>query len=117
MPELEAHLEHIDVVVIVLDVQNFRHEATSGTWFLPRALATTRRTICTRCAGSKEFFGKILSTPELIRLQSASVRSSAVITMTGIPRQFSKIFRDNLHAIAFEHKRKRESYFALAGQK
>jgi len=35
----------------------------------------------------------------------------------GEPRQFSEIFWNNLHAIAFEHKRKRESYFALAGQK
>src|SRR5580704_2827987 len=84
--QFESHLHHVDVVVVVLDIKDLGHEATSGTFCVLRVFATYPRTIATSWAGSNESFNRIPSTPELRRARSAAVRSRDVITMTGIRR-------------------------------
>src|ERR1700722_3361828 len=73
--QFEPHLQHVDVVVVVLDIKDFGHEATSGTFCDWRVFATYPCTIATSWAGSNESFNRIPSTPELRRARSAAVRS------------------------------------------
>src|SRR5262249_20373103 len=84
LKHVKTHLQHVNVVVVVLDIKDLGHEAASGTSCDRRMSVTRRRTMSMSWAGLKEFFKRIVSTPEFSRARSAAVRSRAVITITGM---------------------------------
>src|SRR5215469_7504130 len=75
LQQLKAHFKHVDIVVVIFDVKNSGHDVASDTLCDLRFSATTRRTVSTSCAGVKESFANMSSTPELRRARSAAVRS------------------------------------------
>src|SRR5262245_16930740 len=85
--QLEPHLEHIDVVVVVLDVEHFGHDAASIPLLTKGLLCTSRRMRSTRSAGRKVSLTSTDCTPEFNRSRSLASRSRAVMTMTGMSRQ------------------------------
>src|SRR5262245_48118388 len=85
--QLEPHLEHVDVVIVVFDIENLGHDAASillTTGGLPCA---TRRMRSTRSAARNVSLTNTVCTPELSRSRSLASRSRAVMTTTGISRQ------------------------------
>src|SRR6516162_7260867 len=61
--QLEPHLEHEDVVVVVLDVKHFGHDAASIPLLTAGALYTSRRMRSTRSAGWKRSLTSTNCTP------------------------------------------------------
>jgi hypothetical protein len=86
--QLEPHLEHVDVVVVIFDVKHFGHDAAS-TPRVTGMLRMIRRMCSTRSAGWNLSLTNTDCTPEFSRARSFASRSSEVITMTGMSRQAS----------------------------
>src|SRR5262249_53847530 len=84
--QLETHLEHVDVVVVVLHVQDPNHEAASGTCCNRLDLAAASRTRSTRLAGLNVFFIRTVSLPPFTRARASAAKSRAVMTITGMRR-------------------------------
>src|SRR5712691_4096957 len=85
--QLQPHLEHVDVVVVVFDVKNLDHDAVSILLMTGGLLCTSRRMRSTRSAGRNMSLTRTDCTPEFRRSRSLASRSRAVMTMTGISRQ------------------------------
>src|SRR5262249_31383996 len=85
--QLEPHLEHVDVVVVVFDVKHFGHEAGSVPLLTAVRVWASRRMRSTRSAGCEVSLTSTDWTREFNRSWSLAWRSSAVITMTGMSRQ------------------------------
>src|SRR3984893_5625100 len=85
--QLEPHLEHIDVVVVVFDVKHFGHDAASILLTTAGLLCTSRRMRSTRSAGRNLSLTSTDCTPEFNRARSLASRSREVMTMTGMSRQ------------------------------
>src|SRR5262249_13595961 len=85
--QLEPHLEHEDVVVIVFDVKHFGHDAASISLLTAGLLCTSRRMRSTRSAGRNLSLTSTNWTPAFSRSRSLASRSSKVMTMTGMSRQ------------------------------
>src|SRR2546423_711673 len=85
--QLEPHLEHIDVVVVVFDVKHFGHDAASIPLMTSGFFCTSRRMRSTRSAGRNLSLTSTNWTPAFNRSRSLASRSSEVITMTGMSRQ------------------------------
>src|SRR6266480_1416980 len=85
--QLEPHLEHIDVVVVVFDVKHFGHDAASIPLMTSGLFCTSRRMRSTRSAGRNLSLTSTNWTPAFNRSRSFASRSSEVITMTGMSRQ------------------------------
>src|SRR5712691_6307242 len=83
--QLEAHLEHIDVVVVVFDVEHSGHDAAS-IWLITGGgfRCANRRMQSTRSAGRNCSLTSTDCTPEFSRSRSFASRSSEVMTMTGM---------------------------------
>src|SRR5262249_27438343 len=81
--QLEPHLEHVDVVVVVFDVEDSYHGTRSrgGAW---PGSEIRRRMRSTSSAGRNVSLSSTVWTPEFSRSRSAAVRSRAVTTMTGM---------------------------------
>src|SRR5262245_8999487 len=84
--QLEPHLEHVDVVVIVFDIENLGHDAASISLLTGGLLCTTRRMRSTRSAARNVSLTSTVCTPEFNRSRSLASRSRAVMTTTGISR-------------------------------
>src|SRR5262245_59193074 len=84
--QLEPHLEHVDVVIIVFDVQYLGHDAASIPLLTGGLLCTTRRMRSTRSAARNVSLTNTVCTPEFNLSRSLASRSRAVITTTGISR-------------------------------
>src|SRR6516164_2878029 len=84
--QLEPHLEHIDVVVVVFDVKHFGHDAASIPLRAGGLLCTSRRMRSTRSAGWNLSLTSTNWTPAFNRSRSLALRSSEVMTITGISR-------------------------------
>src|SRR5262245_6954383 len=82
--QLEPHLEHVDVVVIVFDIKNLGHDTASISLLTGGLLCTTRRMRSTRSAARNVSLTSTVCTPEFNRSRSLASRSRAVITTTGI---------------------------------
>src|SRR6516162_1270280 len=85
--QLEPHLEHEDIVVVVFDVKQFGHDAASISVLTGDLLCTSRRMRSTRSAGRNRSLTSTDCTPEFSRARSLASRSSEVMTMTGMSRQ------------------------------
>src|SRR5215471_7988624 len=85
--QLEPHLEHEDVVVVVFHVKHFGHDAASISWLTGGLLCTNRRMRSTRSAGRNLSLTSTNWTPAFNRSRSLASRSSEVMTMTGMFRQ------------------------------
>src|SRR6266498_3073181 len=85
--QLEPHLEHEDVVVVVFDVKHFGHDAASIPLLTAGILCTSRRMRSTRSAGRNRSLTSTNWTPAFNRSRSLASRSSEVMTMTGMSRQ------------------------------
>src|SRR5262249_78412 len=85
--QLEPHLEHEDVVVVVFHVKHFGHDAASISLLTGGLLCTNRRMRSTRSAGRNFSFTSTNWTPAFNRSRSLASRSSEVMTMTGMSRQ------------------------------
>src|SRR5262249_33952184 len=85
--QLEPHHEHEDVVVIVLDVKHFGHDAASISLLTAVLLCTSRRMRSTSSAGWNLSLTSTDCTPEFNLARSLASRSSEVMTMTGMSRQ------------------------------
>src|SRR5262245_27219708 len=86
--QLEPHLEHKDVVVVIFDVKYFGHDAASIPLLTAGFVCTSRRMRSTRSAGRNLSLTSTDCTPEFNRSRSLASSSRAVITMTGISRQW-----------------------------
>src|SRR6266700_1723866 len=84
--QLESHLEHIDVVVVVFDVKHFGHDAASIP-LMTSGFFCTSRMRSTRSAGRNLSLTSTNCTPAFNRSRSLASRSRAVMTMTGMSRQ------------------------------
>src|SRR5262249_29897550 len=82
--QLEPHLEHKDVVVVVFDVKYFGHDAASIPLLTAGFVCTSRRMCSTRSAGRNLSLTSTDCTPEFNRSRSFALRSRAVMTMTGM---------------------------------
>src|SRR6266540_488084 len=82
--QLESHLEHIDVVVVV---KHFGHDAASIPLMTSGFFCTSRRMRLTRSAGRNLSLTNTNWTPAFKRSRSFASKSSEVITMTGMSRQ------------------------------
>src|SRR5262249_42801940 len=83
--QLEPHLEHINVVVVVFDVKHFGPDAASIPLLTDADFfCTSQRTRSTRSAGWNLSLTSTNWTPAFNRSRSLASRSSAVITMTGM---------------------------------
>src|SRR6516165_10878829 len=85
--QLEPHLEHEDVVVVVFHVKHFGHDAASIPLITSGFFCASRRMRSTRSAGRNLSLTSTDCTPELSRARSLASRSSEVMTMTGMSRQ------------------------------
>src|SRR5215470_17229954 len=85
--QLEPHLEHEDVVVVVFHVKHFGHDAASSSLLMAGLLCTSRRMRSTSSAGCNLSLTSTDCTPEFSRARSLASRSSEVMTMTGMSRQ------------------------------
>src|SRR5262249_48937566 len=85
--ELEPHLEHVDVVVVVFDVENLDHDAAPMALTPAGWPCTSRRMRSTSSAGRKVSLTRTDCTPEFRRARSSASRSREVTTMTGMSRQ------------------------------
>src|SRR5215471_1687944 len=85
--QLESHLEHEDVVVVVFHVKYFGHDAASISLLTGGLLCTNRRMRSTRSAGRNLSLTSTNWTPAFNRSRSLASRSSEVMTMTGMSRQ------------------------------
>src|SRR5262245_39718150 len=85
--QLEPHLEHEDVVVVVFDVKHFGHDAASISLLTAGLLCTSRRMRSTRSTGLNLSLTSTDWTPEFSRSRSFASRSRAVMTMTGMSCQ------------------------------
>src|SRR5215471_4578390 len=85
--ELEPHLEHEDVVVVIFDVKHFGHDAASILLITSGFFCASRRMRSTRSAGRNLSFTNTNWTPAFNRSRSLASRSSEVMTMTGMSRQ------------------------------
>src|SRR5215469_5986095 len=85
--QLEPHLEHEDVVVVVFHVKHFGHDAASISALTGDLLCTNRRMRSTRSAGRNLSLTSTDCTPEFNLARSLASRSSEVMTMTGMSRQ------------------------------
>src|SRR5262245_14888014 len=85
--QLEPHLEHEDVVVVVFHVKYFGHDAASISLLAGGLLCTNRRMRSTRSAGRNLSLTSTNWTPAFNRSRSLASRSSEVMTMTGMSRQ------------------------------
>src|SRR6266700_7431297 len=74
--QLEPHLEHIDVVVVVFDVKHFGHDAASIPLLTAGILCTSRRMRSTRSAGRNRSLTSTNWTPAFNRSRSLASRSS-----------------------------------------
>src|SRR5262245_66466277 len=84
--QLEPHLEHEDVVVVVFHVKHFGHDAASISLLTAGLLCTSRRMRSTRSAGRNLSLTSTDCTPEFNRARSLASRSSEVMTITGMSR-------------------------------
>src|SRR5262245_60446762 len=84
--QLEPHLEHIDIVFVVIDVMQFRHDAASISVPLETLTWLSCRMRSTRSAGLNRSLTSTDCTPKLNRLRSSASRSRDVMTMTGMSR-------------------------------
>src|SRR5262245_49797316 len=84
--QLEPHLEHVDVVIIVFDIENLGHDAASILLVTGGWLCTTRRMRSTRSAARNVSLTSTVCTPEFNLSRSLASRSRAVMTTTGIFR-------------------------------
>src|SRR5262245_58408144 len=87
LEQLEPHLEHVDVVVVVFDLENLDHDAASMALRTAGLPCTRRRMRSTSSAGRKVSLTRTDCTPEFRRARSSASRSRAVTTITGISRQ------------------------------
>src|SRR5262249_58394094 len=78
--QLEAHLEHEDVVVVVFDVKHFGHDAASIPLITSGFFCTSRRMRSTRSAGRNISLTSTDCTPEFNRARSLASRARAVMT-------------------------------------
>src|SRR5262249_42616008 len=85
--QLEPHLEHEDIVVVVFDVKQFGHDAASISLLTAGFLCTSRRMRSTKSAGWNCSLTSTHWTPAFNRSRSLASRSRAVMTMTGMSRQ------------------------------
>src|SRR5262249_23447444 len=85
--QLEPHLEHEDVVVVVFDVKNFGHDDASIPPMTSGFFCASRRIRSTRSAGRNLSLTSTDCTPAFNLARSLASRSSAVMTMTGMSRQ------------------------------
>src|SRR6516162_9084668 len=85
--QLEPHLEHEDVVVVVFHVKHFGHDAASISVLTTGLLCTSRRMRSTRSAGWNLSLTSTDCTPEFNLARFLASRSSEVMTMTGMARQ------------------------------
>src|SRR5437868_7051439 len=85
--QLEPHLEHIDVVVVVFDVKHFGHDAAFIPLRTGGLLCTSWRMRSTRSAGWNFSLTSTNCTPVFNLSRSFASRSSEVITMTGMSLQ------------------------------
>src|SRR5215216_1314912 len=74
--QLEPHLEHIDVVVVVFDVKHFGHDAASIPLMTSGFFCTSRRMRSTRSAGRNLSLTSTNCTPAFNRSRSFASRSS-----------------------------------------
>src|SRR5258708_33697267 len=84
--QLEPHLEHKDVVVVVFDVEHFGHDAASIPLRTSRFFCTSRRMPSTRSAGWHLSLTNTNCTPAFNRSRPFASRSIAVTTTTAISR-------------------------------
>src|SRR5260370_28365684 len=84
--QLEPHLEHEDVVVVVFDVKHFSHDAASILLTTGGLLCTSWRMRSTRSAGWNLSLTSTNWTPAFNRSRSLALRSSEVMTMTRMSR-------------------------------
>src|SRR5262249_28880042 len=85
--QLEPHLEHEDVVVVVFHVKHFGHDAASISLLTAGLLCTSRRMRSTKSAGRNLSLTSTNCTPAFNLARSLASRSSEVMTMTGMSRQ------------------------------
>src|SRR5262245_13018843 len=85
--QLEPHLEHEDVVVVVFHVKHFGHDPGSIPLITSGFFCASRRMRSTRSAGRNLSLTSTDCTPEFSRARSLASRSRAVMTMTGMSRQ------------------------------
>src|SRR5260370_37835190 len=114
--QLEPHLEHIDVVVVVFDVKHFGHDAASIPLLTAGVLCTSRRMRSTRSAGRNRSLTSTNWTPALNRSRSLASRSRAVMTMTGMscqPASFCKA-GDDRKAVHLQHHQIEQDHVGLA---
>src|SRR5215510_1287212 len=83
--QLESHLEHEDVVVVVFHVKYFGHDAASISLLTGGLLCTNRRMRSTRSAGRNLSLTSTNWTPAFNRSRSLASRSSEVMTTTAKP--------------------------------
>src|SRR5215831_13403790 len=91
--QLQPHLEHENVIVVVFDVKHSGHDAASIPLPMVGFVCTSRRTRSTRSAGRNLSLTSTDCTPEFSRSRSLASRSRAVMTMTGMscqPASFCK---------------------------
>src|SRR5262245_23949503 len=84
--QLEPHLEHVDVVVVVFDIENLGHDAASIPLVTGGGFCTTRRMRSTRSVARNVSLTSTVCTPEFNLSRSLASRSRAVMTTTGISR-------------------------------
>src|SRR5262249_25350768 len=87
--QLEPHLEHKDVVVVVFDVKYFGHDAASIPLLTAGFVCTSRRIRSTSSAGRNLSLTSTDCRPEFNRSRSFALRSRAVMTITGMSCQMA----------------------------
>src|SRR5262245_21807557 len=85
--QLEPHLEHVDVVVVVFDVEDLDHDAASIALATGALAWSSRRMRSTSSVGRNISLTSTDCTPEFNRSRSLASRSREVMTMTGMSRQ------------------------------
>src|SRR5262245_8933974 len=87
--QLEPHLEHEDVVVVVFHVKHFGHDAASISLLTAGLLRRTRLMRCTSSAVWNLSFTSTHWPPAFNRSWSLASRSGEVMAMTGMSRQLA----------------------------
>src|SRR5262245_3183633 len=82
--QLEPHLEHVDVVVIVFDIKNLGHDAASIPLMTGGWPCTTRRMRSTKSVARHVSLTSTVCTPEVNLSRVLSSSSRAVMTTTGM---------------------------------
>src|SRR6516162_8329743 len=83
---VEPQLQHVEIVLVVLDIEQPPHGGTLAHFWAFRVCPSSAPRRAISSAGGKACLERICSTPPLSRRRSSAVRSSAVTTTTGMAR-------------------------------